>query len=682
MSLALAEGAPHPSTYRPEIDGLRAVAVLSVVFFHAGLPGLTGGFLGVDVFFVISGFLITGIMVSEHQRGVFSLAGFYARRARRILPALTVMLVVCTVPAWQLMTASQLIDFFKMTSAVALFFANFLLARSTGYFDGPTEERPLLHTWSLSVEEQFYFVLPLVLLLCWRWGNRRLVIGLSVLALASLAVSEIGWRHANAPNFFFTPSRAWELLVGSLASFVVIHPRSAWSRSQTTLHQSLAGLGLLGMAVSLVTFNAAVPMPSAYALLPVISTALVLVFARQGTWAAQWLTQRWLVALGLVSYSAYLWHQPLFAFARIASLDPLTGPIKLALIVATFVLAFMSWRWVEQPFRHPTKAAYNATLTTALACTAGLAAWGWVGGLVAHQVTAAVPESVLKAFAPPPRAKSCFDIAYAHKLADGWNCPINPGAESAASFVLFGDSHALQLLDAVESAARQSQRTGFFAGFSGCAPLLGVFALTRPDQTTHDCQALNQQVYSAVKAQNIKQIFLVAKWSYYTDYFNGTDYLNAIGLSKSEAVSLANSRRAFAQGVANTVGAYQLLGVKVHFIEQVPQQRYQPAALYQRAWVTPRDAQAYLAKQSVSLQAHRQLQAYPSGVFAPYRASAGVTVNNFDDIFCTDTRCAIGTPTTSYYEDLSHLSADGALRLVPQFTQLLGAGGAVSGPLR
>ncbi|NDV87372.1 acyltransferase family protein [Aurantimonas aggregata] len=207
--------------YRPEIDGLRAVAVVPVILFHAGISGFDGGFLGVDVFFVISGFLITAIIMAELETGRFSLARFYERRARRILPALTVMMLVCLPFAWMWMLPSELVRFGRSLAATAVFLSNVLYWRQTNYFSPDAELNPLLHTWSLSVEEQFYILFPLILMLMWS-RSRRWVVPLLVLgAVASVAVAEWGGRNAPAAAFFLAPSRAFELLLGSLAAFFV-----------------------------------------------------------------------------------------------------------------------------------------------------------------------------------------------------------------------------------------------------------------------------------------------------------------------------------------------------------------------------------------------------------------------------------------------------------------------------
>lgn len=332
------------SKYRAEIDGLRAVAVLPVILFHAGLEIFSGGFVGVDVFFVISGFLITQILLKDLEAGSFSLATFYERRARRILPALFLVMVCCLPFAWLWMLPSQAKDFSQSLVAVGLFSSNFLFWNESGYFETAAEDKPLLHTWSLAVEEQFYLVFPLLLLMLFRRGPRTTLTCIAVTSILSFVLSEWMQRTDPSGNFFLAPSRAWELLTGSAAAY--------WAHYRRPKpNDALALLGLLMIACCIVGYDHGTPFPGFYAIPPVVGAALIVLFSGGPGLVTLLLRQRFLVAIGLISYSAYLWHQPLFAFARLriqAEPEPMT---MLSLSAASLLLAWVSWRWVEQPAR-------------------------------------------------------------------------------------------------------------------------------------------------------------------------------------------------------------------------------------------------------------------------------------------------------------------------------------------
>lgn len=358
--------------YRPEIDGLRAVAVLPVILFHAGLSSFAGGFVGVDIFFVISGYLITSILIADLDAGRFSLVTFYERRARRILPALFFVMLCCLPFAWMWMLPEQLDLFFKSVLAVCAFVSNILFWQKSGYFSAAAEEMPLLHTWSLAVEEQYYLLFPIFLLLCWKLG-RGWVIGLILLCFCmSLGLSEWGWRNNPMANFYLAPTRVWELFAGSFVAFV---PRRAWGR----VGEALALLGLFAIVIAIFAYDKTLPFPSLYALLPVGGVVLVILFAQPGTGVAKLLSHRWLVAVGLISYSAYLWHQPLFAFARLRSLAEPSLGLMLGLSLLSLGLAAVSWRFVEQPFRHKGRGGLSRRHIFAFSA-AGLFAFAVLGG--------------------------------------------------------------------------------------------------------------------------------------------------------------------------------------------------------------------------------------------------------------------------------------------------------------
>jgi len=349
--------------YRAEIDGLRALAVVPVILFHAGLHAFGGGFVGVDVFFVISGYLITSIIVSEMDRGDFSIARFYERRARRILPALFLVLILTAPLAATWIVPEARTDYFRTLAGVSLFASNIVFWRQSGYFDSAAETKPLLHTWSLGVEEQFYLLFPLLLLLVVWTGRRRAPAILAVVAVASLALAQWAVARSPAASFFLLPTRAWELLAGAVLAVAPFQlPRAVRNIG------AVAGMVMVVAAIFL--FDRNTPTPSVYTLLPVLGTVMMIACARDDTLVGSALAARPLVLIGLISYSAYLWHQPLLALTRLRSIEE-PSPIVLAILVGlTFVLAYLTWRFVETPFRR--RASRKAVATSAIAATAFL----------------------------------------------------------------------------------------------------------------------------------------------------------------------------------------------------------------------------------------------------------------------------------------------------------------------
>lgn len=335
-------------TYRKEIDGLRALAVIPVILFHGGFSWLSGGYVGVDIFFVISGYLITSIILKEKEANTFTIISFYERRARRILPALFFIIFLCLPFAWFLLLPHELKEFGESIISVAFFSSNILFWQGSGYFAADAELIPLLHTWSLAVEEQFYVIFPLLMIAFWKLGKVWLISIISLIALFSLGLTEWGWREFPDANFYLIPTRAWELMIGALLAFYLYYKTQS---SGMICHiASLLGFGLI--IYSIIYFDENIPFPSLYSLLPTIGTALIILFTAPNTLVYHILSTRIMVGIGVISYSAYLWHYPLFVFAKTYSLDELSIWMVCLLSISSLLLAYFSWRFIERPFRN------------------------------------------------------------------------------------------------------------------------------------------------------------------------------------------------------------------------------------------------------------------------------------------------------------------------------------------
>lgn len=496
--------------HRPEVDGLRALAVLPVILFHAGFGAFSGGYVGVDVFFVISGFLITSIITNELRAGRFSVIGFYERRARRILPALFVVMALCLPAAWLLMLPAEAAAFGRSLVAVSVFGSNVLFWRSSGYFDLAAEEKPLLHTWSLGVEEQFYIVFPLLLALCWRGGARRLAWLLASLALLSLLVSQWALERYALGSFFLAPTRAWELLAGALVALgcnqaLRFRPVAGWPlRWQGAL--GLAGLALV--LVPVFVYDGKTPFPGIAALPPVLGTVLVLAFVLPGSWAHRFLTLPPVLWLGLISYSAYLWHQPLLAFARLS--QPGTPPAWLLATMAalSLVLAHLSWRFVEAPFRARSRwtrrAIFQASAAgTALFITLGLSA----------AATQGLPQRwdpQVRSLIDPPKTK----IDGCPPVGNGLHvCRLGlTGAPS--SVVLMGDSHAYALGTALHERLLQDGLGGALV-HTDCHPIDGLYDSREADTPARraHCNEAHRRLLAFVAQPEVKMTLVAIRWT-------------------------------------------------------------------------------------------------------------------------------------------------------------------------
>jgi len=501
----------NPSiAYRPEIDGLRAVAVLPVILFHGGFAVFAGGFVGVDIFFVISGFLITSIILSDLEKGRFSVRRFYERRARRILPALFFVCLVCVPFAYAWMLPSGLERFGESLVAVATFSANIFFWSTQEYFGPAAELQPMLHTWSLAVEEQYYVFIPLFLMWCWSLGRRWLFILVLLASAVSLLLSEWSWRHEPTANFYLLPTRAWELLVGSLIAFVPGPGQLSGPGSR--LFKLIAPyVGLALILYSIFWFDEDVPIPGVYALAPVGGTALIITGTTPGHPIARLLRLRPLVAVGLISYSAYLWHQPLFAFARIRLLGEPGHWVAAGLTLLSLALAYVSWRFVEAPFRTTTGKINRAPLVPAAAGLAALSAIGIVfimsGGLPTRLPPA--DRAFIEHYdnyqdVENNRFGKCFfgeDHEYETTLSFEDDCH---GDADTQRFVLIGDSYSAHYLHGLNALLRPGESIAQF-NISGCLPILEL-----PTLTPQRCSSLNPERFASIQTQDI--VIVSAQW--------------------------------------------------------------------------------------------------------------------------------------------------------------------------
>jgi peptidoglycan/LPS O-acetylase OafA/YrhL len=512
--------------YRRELDGLRAVAVLPVILFHSGISVFSGGFVGVDVFFVISGHLMTTIIVGEHKAGEFSLLKFYARRARRILPALFLVILCCVPFALLIMPPTEYKNFVKSIKSICVIQQNFYFWRASGYFDLASEREPLLHTWSLAVEEQFYIFFPLVVLLASRYGNRSLHTILIIIGLASFVTCELGWRVFPSGNFYLAQSRVWELLAGSFCAFLQLR------RGQQS-NNPAAAIGLLLIFFSIFTFNPETPFPSVFTLFPVTGSVLIILFAGTGTLAARLLSNKLLVGIGLISYSAYLWHYPLFAFSRIEALGQPSQAVMALLAVMSLVLAYFSWRYVEQPFRKSRFAPIREPRTVMAIAALGSACLFFI---IANLPSPARGD--IKKFKPVAKyglVDTCFllntDISAFKEVACGLKA-----AGGFRKVLLLGDSHAASLSSGLQQwADENSVQLGVLTA-AYCLPLVTSFPSSNAVATTPRCAAINRKVKELIATQHFDLVVIASymlewgfkndpKWTY-PGYFS--DFVNEV----------------------------------------------------------------------------------------------------------------------------------------------------------
>lgn len=639
--------------YRAEIDGLRALAVVPVILFHAGFEWFSGGFVGVDVFFVISGYLITTIIISEMAQGRFSVVNFYERRARRILPALFFMMAVCLPFAWLWLSPGELKDFGQSLVAVSTFTSNIFFWQESGYFETATELKPLLHTWSLAVEEQYYILFPIFLILAWKFGIKSIIVMLSAAFVISLGLAQ--WSAFNSPssNFYLLPTRAWELFVGVFAAFYLTYSRHL---SSLIGNQILSLLGLMMIVYSIIIFDETTPFPSLYTLLPTIGTGLLILCAVENTLVHRALSQTSIVGVGLISYSAYLWHQPLLAFSRHRLIGEPSDVFIGLLCVSSLVLAWVSWKFVEAPFRR--KQVFNRAKIFILS-GASILIFSTIGFLFHIEqgipARAGFDAQLMSTFQLPNSYydEGCFGIPYQYDKED-WGCRLGVETENV-DYIFFGDSHSFSLIEVIDELAKEANVGVFYAGEAACPPLLGVHK--KSPSIGEDCFRLNARVADLAANHSIKGVILSSRWSFYTDGDYKQSDIQLISRSPDGPFTVTDSISTFVEAFSPTVDFYSELGADVHVITQPPQQKIEP----QKAYFLAGKGYASLDDLSVRRLDFEILDAVPASVFIDNASK--IKLYELKSIFCVDKSCPIGDEKGSFYYDNNHLSTNGARQL-------------------
>jgi peptidoglycan/LPS O-acetylase OafA/YrhL len=459
----------HSTGYRPEIDGLRCLAVVPVILYHAQFPPFGGGYVGVDVFFVISGYLITSIILADLRKGRFSFGDFYERRVRRIFPALFVVTLTIAAAAFVLLPPMELRAFGQSVVATMAFLANLLFYQKSGYFAPNVDTYPLIHVWSLAVEEQFYLFFPIVLLAVARLGRKAITLFLVIVCITTFAACVLAQAVDPSAAFFLTPFRGWELGLGALIAANNDSWR-AWLAARRSLALSLEAAGLAMLLGAMLLLDRSSPFPGWLALPPVLGTAFIIAASSGETPVGRALSARPLVLIGLLSYSAYLWHQPLFALARSHNGLPLSAAMLWGLIALTFLLAWLSWRFVESPLRN--RAFLTRRRLFALAGGGTLLLFA-IGG--AAHLTRGFPDrfpaarvAIGETIAMSPKRGECHTEGASYR-PPGQACRYL-GAK--VDWAVLGDSHAIEIGFARAERLRPQGRGLLHLSFSSCPPAL------------------------------------------------------------------------------------------------------------------------------------------------------------------------------------------------------------------
>ena len=503
------------SQYRADIDGLRAIAVIGVILFHANL-GFTGGYVGVDVFFVISGYLISRIIVREVREERFSLQDFWVRRIRRILPAAATVVFATFLAGALILEPNSLRGLGISGIAYSLMVANVFFWKSSGYFSESAELQPLLHTWSLSVEEQFYVVLPIALTFLLRRKSSWTFYIIAAIAMASFALNVLLLNEYPSSVFYLLPFRAWELLAGTL--LVLCGDRIKLSEITNEL---LAVCGLGAIVIPMLYYTDGIQFPGLAAALPVGGTVLFIASnMSKATYTGQLVSLKPLVAIGLISYSLYLWHWPLLVFSRHIFIVPTLFNTGAALVL-TLIFSYLSWLYIETPFRTsrrlrvPSTAFQFGAATTVV--VGGIASLFWMN----NGLPSRFDESTRNIIA---------DIGWAGReyATDGPSASpagksIGDSTKSRPDFVLWGDSHGMAVAALIDKLAKERGLSGNALLSSGRPPVTGLWKPLKGPASQATTLAINQSRFDWIIDSKVKHVILVARWKGMIDGLRDTE---------------------------------------------------------------------------------------------------------------------------------------------------------------
>ena len=513
----------HVTAYRADIDGLRALSVLAVMFYHAEFKFFAGGFIGVDVFFVISGYLITQMVLGDFAKGTFSIQHFYERRVRRILPALLAMLAVTAPLAYGFLSADLLVDYSVTLLGATWFSSNFVFWGEAGYFDRASEFKPLLHTWSLGVEEQFYLFFPGLLWVFYKL--KWLIPGLALVVAASFWVAQLGLAQGAEWPFYMLISRAWELGLGAMLAAALTHSRISSFAVVGTWAELLALAGLLAILVPVVTFSKLTATPGPLLLFPTIG-ACVLIWLVPGTRFLRGLMSlKWMVGLGLISYSLYLWHQPVLVFSRIFVGEALNFEVRVLMLIGSLPLALLSWVFIERPFRRAGGVSRVQLVlfivTTMTALTAGAGALYFVGSSDQETTTGFVGDIGHDRYYEivDDTFDRCDKTYLQHRIELWQDVPRCHKSRRLGppSVAFYGDSHAEQLFVGAEALL---DRPSIYL-IRGGLPFLGNDRFKGPLKYLEEQDNIKVVVFSAYWREKIQilggeqftsQLFSTVKW--------------------------------------------------------------------------------------------------------------------------------------------------------------------------
>ena len=664
--------------YRPEIDGLRAIAVFSVILFHAGLNLFKGGFVGVDVFFVISGYLITSIILTNLDNKDFSTMYFYERRARRILPTLIITIFFSLIISFFLFSSKDLIFFSKSVISSLTFWSNLQFHNEADYFAKTSEFKPLLHTWSLSIEEQFYIIFPLIVLFFISIKKKFLNIFIITVFFMSLLFSQwSGNLSKNYPfidnelNFFsqsdyssfFMPfGRIWEISLGAICAIIL--KKNLVKDSKISNFLSLTGFILICFSVFFISEN--YPFPSFYTLIPTIGTALVILFSFKKTFITKILSFKYFVYLGLLSYSLYLFHFPIFTFLKYLNIE-VNSILLIPLLTGIILISFLNWNFIEKPMRKKNVKIkkFLILIGTSYLLLIFISFYFINFKIKGKNYIEDLPIKIQNSLdVLPKEVVRCVGVELKKdNFLKNDLCFIGNKNNKKIDFVIYGDSHILAYYKIFNDYLTRVNKKGLFIGYPGCPPIPDIYTI-RSDESRKNCRKLNDKILQLVKNKNISNLIHIARWSYYTGEELPNGEFNPINNIVNFNTDTEESKKVFEKSVGNSLEKFGNMNLNLYILEQPPFQNFFPSDVYLRSY--NKDKKIFLDKinyYSIKYKKYIFNQIFSNSILQiNSEKHKNIHFIKISDIFCNNKKqiCKIGNENNSFYLDRNHLNEYGA----------------------
>ena len=647
--------------YRRDIDGLRAISVLGVIGFHLFPSIFKGGFIGVDIFFVISGFVIARNIQNSVENRTFNFLNFYQRRIIRLYPCLIIVLILCCITGYFFLLPSEYILLSKHIIGGLTYTTNIMLLREASYFDVSNEFKPLMHLWSLGIEGQFYLLWPVIF--CFLLKYRKYLNTTIYLILAFSFLFNIFYIKNNEVLVFFSLfSRAWEFMVGAIISVNIVKIKNiVWRRKYKLLINILSLAALMTLILAIFYFNEVKRYPGWYALIPVISASVLIAFGE--TLVNKYiLSIKFLVDIGLISYPLYLWHWPIISFMNLYQIEKISFLSMLCFLAVLLLISAGTYLYIE-------KTSITKNNMMRILCISGLMLVltslliifnKGIESRKIHQDYKIYAESLNRT-----EKINCIDINEAYKLTENWYCDLG-NKDYPTRLVAFGDSHALSMLPALEKFAEDYKIHIIFSSSSGCPPLLGIQSMRGAFIEKHYCRLLNNKIYDAVKSLKIPNVLLIGRWVYYNGVLSRPNEWQEITRNEDAKLSISNNKDSFIWSILYTEKKFREIGVNVIFLLDNPQQECSPAKLLRKSLMPDKkmqDIELEINQCSSTIEYHKKMQYEVNKIIL---SSDGKTID-ISKFLCDTQLCPIVYKSKFLYSDENHLSKAGAEKIYPDF---------------